>query len=160
MITLPDYWMGRDKTHAAELTAETRENAIELLGRVNLLLSWAATDGVRPGIDRVTGTCVASGWRPRSVNARTTNAAIASRHLVGRAIDLRDAPDRALARWCLRNLRDLVEIGLWMEDDRYTPSWTHLQSSPPRSGKRVFIPSNDPPKCASALTIGEKESFG
>lgn len=160
MITLDDYFMGRDKRYLADLTEEVVNNAHELLGRVNLLLSWAHKDGVWPGTDEHTGTPVASGWRPRGLNARTQNAAKGSKHITGCAIDLQDTPDRALARWCLRNLDLLAEIGLWMEDDRYTPSWVHLQSIPPQSGRRVFIPSNNPPLCASVVPDRDRKSFG
>lgn len=148
MITLPDYWMGRDKAYAADLTDAVRENAMELLGRVNLLLSWAHKDGIWPGTDEHTGTPVASGWRPRGINARTQNAAKGSKHITGCAIDLQDMPDRALARWCLRNLDLLAEIGLWMEDPRWTPDWVHLQCIPPGSGRRVYVPSSAQPLVA------------
>lgn len=148
MITLADYWMGRDESHTGELTEAIIANAIELLGRVNLLISFAHKDGVWPGIDMVTDTPVASGWRPASINARIDGAAKHSRHLTGRAIDIRDTLDRAFARWCLRHLDDLHEIGLWMEDPQWTPQWVHLQDEPPGSGRRVFIPSSRPPLVA------------
>jgi hypothetical protein len=148
VITLADYWMGRDKTHAAELTQKIQDNAAELVGRINLLLSWAAIDGVFPGIDSVTGTAVASGWRPAGVNARTKNAATGSKHLLALGGDLQDVAGRALARWCLRNLDALEEAGLWMEDPQWTPDWVHLQSVPPGSGRRVYVPSQNPPLVA------------
>lgn len=146
MLTLDDYLMGRDASHP--LDAATRDNAHELLGRVNLLLTWAHKDGIWPGTDFYTSTPVASGWRPAAINDRTANAAKNSNHLTGRAIDLRDTPDRALARWCLRNLDTLAELGLWMEDPQWTPSWVHLQTVPPRSGRRVYVPSTSAPLVA------------
>lgn len=145
MITLADYWMGRDAAYSAELTDEIRENAIELLGRVNLLISFAHKDGVWPGIDAVTGTPTASGWRPRAINARVAGGPL---HPAAEAIDVRDTPDRGFARWCLRNIELLAEIGLWMEDPQWTPTWVHLQKRPPRSGRRVFIPRQTPPLVA------------
>lgn len=146
MITLPDYWMGRDATHAADLTPVIADHARLLLGRVNLLLSWAYRDNVRPALDARTGTHVASGWRPPAINDATANAASHSRHLTGEAIDLRDNGARDLARWCLRNLDALEEIGLWMEDPRWTggpghENWVHLQIVPPGSRRRVYVPS-------------------
>jgi hypothetical protein len=147
-LILTDYWMGRDKTHPGDLTDIIRSNASELLGRVNLLLSWAAKDGVWPGTDEVTGTPVASGWRPPGINARTKNAAKGSKHQAGCGIDLQDTPDRAMARWCLRNQDALTEIGLWMEDPQWTPSWVHLQSVPPGSARRVYVPSTNAPLIA------------
>lgn len=153
MILLTDYWMGREKTHGAELTDAIRDNVIELLGRVNLLLSWAVADQVRPASDARTGTPVASGWRPPAINDATSNAAAHSRHLTGEAIDLRDTGTRDLARWCLNNLDALEEIGLWMEDPQWTHAppgqpWVHLQIVPPGSHRRVYVPSTRPPLAA------------
>lgn len=148
MIILADYWMGRDQKYAAQLTDQIRDNAADLLGKINLLLSWAANDGVRPALDRDTGTHVASGWRPPAVNDRTSNAANGSKHLTGDGGDLADTGTRDLARWCLRNLDALEEIGLWMEDPRWTPTWVHLQRLPPKSRRRVYIPSEKPPLCS------------
>jgi hypothetical protein len=148
VITLTDYFMGRDRTHASELTDEIRGNAALTVARVNLLLAAADEDLVEPGIDEVTGTPVASGWRPAGINARTQNAATGSKHLDGRGCDLQDTPERRFARWCLRNLAKLEEIGLWMEDPQWTPDWVHLQTVPPGSGLRVYRPSAAEPLVA------------
>lgn len=144
-ITVEQYFMGRDKRYAAELTPQIRQNAVELLAKVNELLDQAAADGVAPGIDATTQTAVGSGWRPSGVNDKTANAAKASTHLTAQGIDLRDTKDRDLARWCLRNLDVLKRLGLYAEDPRWTPSWVHLQNRAPRSGRLVFIPSTKPP---------------
>ena len=149
MITLSDYWMGRDATHGVELTDKVAANATLLLGRVNLLLAWAYRDGVQPGIDADTGTHVASGWRPAAVNAAVPHAASNSRHMTGEAIDLRDTPARALAIWCLANEDALDEIGLWMERPQWTPTWVHLQNVAPGSNRRYFIPSTSRPLVAA-----------
>ena len=148
MITLPDYWMGRDARYPHALTDSIRDHAALLLGRVNLLLAWAYQDNVRPALDARTKTHIASGWRPPEINEATSNAAKASRHLTGEAIDLRDNGTRDLARWCLNNLDALEEIGLWMEDPRWTPTWVHLQIQPPASRRRVYCPSTKPPLAA------------
>lgn len=144
MIILDDYWMGREVSHPGDMTDAIINNATLLLGRVNLLLSWAYRDNVRPALDARTGTHVASGWRPPAINDATANAASHSRHLTGEAIDLRDNGARDLARWCLRNLDALEEIGLWMEDPQWTPTWVHLQTQPPGSRRRVYCPSTKP----------------
>lgn len=145
MIILDDYYMGRDQRFPDELTPEIRANAEELLKRVNLLLVYAYAEHVRPALDKATGTHVASGWRPIAVNDATRNAAAGSRHITGQAIDLRDNGTRDLARWCLKNIDALEEIGLWMEDPQWTPSWVHLQSEPPGSRRRIYCPSSKPP---------------
>ena len=134
MITLHSYWMGRDVTHAHELTAEVNANAQITVAKVNELLARAGRNDINT---------VNSGWRPQGVNDATSNAAKSSRHLTAEAVDLPDA-DRVLAEWCVDNLDILKDIGLWMEDPRWTPSWVHLQIVPPGSGKIVYIPSNKP----------------
>lgn len=154
MISLDHYWMGRDSEHPADLTDEVKGNAQLLVERVNRLLASAADEHVEPGIDAHTGTVVASGWRPKTVNDGTANSGKNSRHIIGLAVDLRDyPPERSLARWCLRNQDLLEEIGLWMEDPRWTPSWVHLQSVPPGSGRRVYVPSTAP---ALAVALPEQ----
>ena len=134
MIDLTAYWKGRDALYAEELTDEIRANAEVTVERVNELLERANCKSV----DRLS-----SGWRPRSVNEATSNAAHQSKHLSGEAADIPD-PDRVLATWCVDNLDVLEEIGLWIEDPRYTPTWLHVQTVPPKSGKRVFIPKIGP----------------
>lgn len=141
MITLDQYWMGRDKTHVADLTDEIRSNANATVRTINQLLALAEADGV------TCGGC-ASGWRPLSVNDATANAAKNSKHVQALAMDVRDSEGRALARWCLRNLAKLESLGLWMEDPRWTPTWVHLQIVPPKSGNRIYIPSIKPPLAA------------
>lgn len=145
--------MGRDKTHAAELTDEIRRNAATTVALVNELLAEAEADGVIPGTDSATGTPVASGWRPAGINARTANAAKKSTHMFGLAVDLQDIPPvRPLARWCLKNQVVLERLGLWMERPQWTAGtngrdpWVHLQTVPPGSGRRVYIPSSATPQ--------------
>jgi hypothetical protein len=154
-ITPKHYWMGRDETHAAELTPEIRANGEELVRRISLLLGFAEADGVTPGYDQVTGTHIAGGWRPRGVNARTANAGKNSTHITGQGVDVQDTPSRDLARWCLANLDALETCGLYMERPQWTAGannddpWCHFQSVPPKSGKRVYIPSNAPAQAAA-----------
>jgi hypothetical protein len=150
MISLSDYWMDRDVAFLGDLTDVIVSNADALLDRVNGLLARAAEEGVEPGVDPDTGTAVSSGWRPKLVNDVTPNASKTSKHVVGLAVDLCDTlPERPLARWCLRNKEALKELGLWMEDPRWTPTWVHLQSEPPASGNRVFVPSTAPALAAA-----------
>lgn len=157
MITLKQFWMGRDATHASELTDEIRANANVTVERVNKLLAIAATDGVFPAVKD--DSEVASGWRPLSVNDKTANAAKGtSNHIVGKACDVRDTKARDLARWCLRNLRVLEDLGLWAENPRWTPTWVHVQTVPPHSERRVYVPSENPP-LAEALPEQEPHAF-
>ena len=135
MISIHAYWMGRDVTHAKQLTDEIRRNAEVTVERVNELLARAGRNDINT---------VNSGWRPQAVNDATSNAGASSRHITAEAVDLPDA-DRTLCEWAVDNLDILREIGLWMEDPRWTPTWLHLQIVPPKSGKLVYIPSAKPP---------------
>jgi hypothetical protein len=140
MITIEQYFMGRDEQFPDECTATIRLNAAETVRRTNQLKQLAA---IRDEFVFVEPE-VASGWRPLAVNDATSHAATHSRHITAEALDTHD-PERLFARWCLRNLNELEQIGLWMEDPRWTPHWVHLQTVPPLSGHRVYIPSVSPP---------------
>lgn len=143
--------MGRDKMYPDQLTAAVKDNAVETVARVNVVLAAAFSDGVPVAFDQQTKTRVASGWRPAGVNARTQNSATASSHITAEGCDIQDTPDRQLARWCLVNLDVLESVGLWMEDPQWTGGkdpWVHFQTKPPKSGKRVYVPSAQPPIAA------------
>lgn len=135
MITLHSYWKGRDLTHAGELSALINDNAQVTVEKANELLQRAGRSDI---------ATVNSGWRPKSVNDVTANSGASSKHITAEAIDLPDA-DRTLATWCVDNLDVLEEIGLWMENPRWTPTWVHVQIVPPKSGRRVYIPSSAKP---------------
>ena len=135
MISEAAFWKGRDTEYAEELTDEIRRNAEVTLAKVNELLE-------RSGFKSIDS--LNSGWRPRAVNEATSNAATGSKHLTGQAADIPDS-GHVLASWCVDNLDVMEEIGLWMEDPRYTPTWFHVQTVPPKSGRRVFIPRLGPP---------------
>jgi hypothetical protein len=141
MIDLRAFFNGRDASFRDELTDDIRRNAADTVAKANALLA-------RSGFAHV--CTVNSGWRPHRINRTVANASPTSHHLTGRAIDLPD-PDRSLATWCATHLEALAEIGLWLEDPRWTfdpkgDHWVHLQTVPPRSGNRVFAPSDAPAK--------------
>jgi glyoxylase-like metal-dependent hydrolase (beta-lactamase superfamily II) len=117
VITLADYYMGRDALYPDELTAELEANARTTVERVNELLE-------RAGIVECT---VSSGWRPAAVNAQVAGAAPRSKHIVCLAIDL-DDEDGLLDAWCMEHLDVLEAIGLWLEHPSATEGWCHLQS--------------------------------
>lgn len=118
VLTLADYYMGRDRQYADELTRELRANARETVKRANRLLRHA---GLARGVN--------SGWRPAAVNAAIPNAAKRSKHLLCLAIDL-DDDDDALDAWCMGHLDVLEELGLWLEHPAATPRWCHVQIVP------------------------------
>ena len=128
-ISPKDYWMGRDASHASELTEEIRQAAAVTVERVNALLEIAKRPNAR----------VRSGWRPAEINASIPGAALHSKHMTGEACDIAD-PGGELGRWVLDNEQALVDVGLWCEAPSHTPTWVHFQTKPPKSGKRFFIP--------------------
>lgn len=139
MITLQDYWMGRDVEYAAALNADIRHHAAITIERVNKLLVLAKTGGVSLEIHPRTRSLVSSGWRSPAVNAATPGAAPRSKHMTGQALDVYD-PDGDIDEWALANPKILADLGLWQEHPSATKSWAHFQTVAPRSGNRVFYP--------------------
>jgi hypothetical protein len=107
-------------------------SATLLLSRVNRLILR-----MPPGI--VSDWRVTSGYRPVAINAATPGAAKHSLHMVCKAIDIED-DHGMLDDWLMDNLTWMAEEQLWLEHPAVTKGWTHWQSDPPRSMKRVFYP--------------------
>lgn len=128
MITRDDYFQGRDKQFPGEWTVEVESNAQEVVRRVNALLEVFGQS-----------RAVNSGWRPAAINGATPGAAQFSRHMTAQACDLRD-PHGDLDEWCLDHIDILETLGLYLEHPSATKGWCHVQTVPPRSGKRVFYP--------------------
>lgn len=149
VITIAQYFMGRELRFPARCDATIIRNAAETVLRTNQLKQVAAErDGFVFPADEV-----ASGWRPTEINDRTCNAAHSSPHITAQALDTHD-PVRAFARWCLKNIAEMERFCLWMEDPRWTPDWVHLQIYAPKSGHRVFIPSVNPPLAKALIEQG------
>lgn len=129
MITLKDYFMGRDTSCATELSEDVKVNATKLLEVVNQFLKELGVTEVK----------VSSGWRPASINSKVAGAAKKSLHMTGKAVDLKD--DGTLAKLILANLDKLKKHNLWLESPDHTKGWVHLDlgSRTPRE-KNIFIP--------------------
>jgi hypothetical protein len=132
IITLKDFFMGRDESHKDELTKEFQENAQILVTRVNAFLTELG----------ITTAKVSSGWRPPSINAATPGAGKTSAHLSCQAVDILDDKEQSLAKKVLENL-DLVEkYDLYIENPDRTKgknqNWLHVQIR--KASKRVFQP--------------------
>jgi len=140
-ITLAQYWMGRDGTNPFDLSTQIRKNAEVLLALVNKLIAVAEADGVQFHINPVRKSNLTSGWRPPSVNATTKGAAVNSLHMTGQAVDVYD-PDGDFDEWLMsdRGQQAMKDLGIWHEHPAATKGWTHLQSKPPKSGRRTFYP--------------------
>lgn len=100
-------------------------NLMELRARLNQL-------GFKP--PRVF-TCT---YRSPEHNARVGGAK-KSNHLMGCACDIADS-DGALKDYLRTNPELLEECDLYAEDFDSTPTWVHLQTNSPKSGRRIFKP--------------------
>lgn len=139
MITLDQFWMGRDKTHALILGTDLRANAARTVEAANKLLILAKGAGVPLKPNATTGM-VRSGWRPPDINGATSGASKTSLHMQCLAVDLEDVGGK-LAAWCFANADTVLrDLALWLEHPSATPSWCHVQLKPPGSGNRVFRP--------------------
>lgn len=127
VITLSEY----QEPHGP-MPEDVKNNAIDLLAKVNALLSEIQ---IIEAMDPI----VNSGWRPAYYNKTVPNAAVNSKHITGQAVDIRD-PDGALDEHLHTHFRLLIKHGLWMEHPSATKGWCHLQCVPPRSGNRIFYP--------------------
>lgn len=132
MITKAELLMGRDTKYPEDYTKEISDNLDVLLEKINV---------IRKAYGKPMN--VSSGWRPAAVNSTVLNAAKASKHQTGLAVDIQDL-DGKLFQWCLANLSLLQSLDLFLEDKRWTPTWTHLGIGAPGSGKRIFVPSAAP----------------
>lgn len=133
-ISKDELLKGRDKTYASDYTQQISDNLDELLPIINQVRS---TYGIP--------MTVTSGWRPPSLNASTPGAANHSLHEEGLAVDILDADGKLLA-WVLQNLPMIKDLGIYLEDFRWTPNWVHFGIRPPKSGHRIFVPSSAPAK--------------
>lgn len=129
-ISMQEILMGRATYQS--LPKELQGNLMTLLERINK---------VRDAYGKA--MVVNSGYRTAAINDSTANSGKNSWHLKCAAVDIAD-PDGKLWAWNLANLKLLKDIGLWMEDKRWTPTWCHYQLFPPGSKHRIFAPSNSP----------------
>lgn len=136
MITVDDYFQGRRERFPAEYREPIGDAAVVTVKRANLLLAAFYLAKPEAIVRRVN-----SGWRPPTLNASVPGASQRSLHMTGEAIDLSD-DDSMLDDWINSpaGTQALVRIELWAESRNYTPRWCHIQTRPPRSGNRFFVP--------------------
>lgn len=141
MITLAHYFRDFERTHGLRLGTDLRAKAARTIDLADRLLVLAKSAGVT--LEQVPGTdsIVISGWRPADYNATVPNAKPRSLHITCEAIDLYD-PDGDLDEWLITpaGQRVLTDLVLWHEHPAATKCWAHLQTKPPRSGRRTFYP--------------------
>lgn len=141
MITVADYFMGRREKYPTALSPSIEREAYRTVELANKLLAQAVTFGVSVDLHPVNKSPVSSGWRPPAVNSATAGAAVNSKHMTGQAIDIYD-PDGDLDEWLMtgEGQAAMTALGLWHEHPSATKGWAHLQTIPPRSGRRTFYP--------------------
>lgn len=120
-----------------DLPIAHQQNLQELLKRVNVIrLAYAkpmiVTSGYR-SMQQHLAIYAKKGIKDR------TQIPMASKHLSGRAIDIAD-PKQDIQAFILANIQLLIDNELWCEDFSATKNWVHIQSVPPKSGKRFFMP--------------------
>lgn len=133
MISMDEILKGRAKLE--DLPQDVQNNLAVLLERINKVRAiYGKPMKVNDGLRRPTD-------QPK-------NAATHSNHLIGAAIDIDDDDSLFMWNWVKQNLKLMQEIGLWMEDPRWTHgsvgTWMHFQIFPPKSGKRIYVPSTAP----------------
>jgi uncharacterized protein YcbK (DUF882 family) len=129
MITKDELLKGRDKQYPKDYTKEVSDNLDKSLILFNKIR-------IAYGMPMI----ITSGWRPSAINGSTPGAAAHSKHVLGMAMDVSD-PDGKLWKWVLQNLDLMQQLGIYMEDRRWTKGWVHFGVGAPASGKRIFIPN-------------------
>jgi len=138
MVTFDEIIKKYDKN---KIPKEHLENIEKLLIKINILRSLCKIPFI-----------ITSGYRSREDHIRIYNnkgifdenkIPFGSGHLRGECVDVSD-PKGKIRDWLLNNLIELKNIGLWIEDFRYTKGWVHFGITPPKSGKRIFIPYSSP----------------
>ena len=136
-LNITQYLMGRDKSYI--LAPEYYANAEQTVYRVNKLFELLAAYNIEVEFSPITKTPITSGWRPAQLNAGTPGAAPKSNHITCQACDIYD-PD-GLIDDLLSGIPNLLEgLQLWLEHPSATKGWCHVQTIPPKSGKRIFYP--------------------
>lgn len=130
MILFTEYFQDSQVNFAYIPTPLDYERCDDLLTRVNALY------------DALGLPCeLRSGHRVRAKSleliAKGYRAALGGKHEDSLAVDVSDPQNLAD-----RELSDelLEQYGLWREEPEKTDTWVHLQSVPPKSGHRTFIP--------------------
>ena len=108
-----------------------------MLEKVNALLEYAVECGIELHENPQTKSLISGtengGFRPNN----SPVGAPLSDHKRGRAVDIADVGNY-LYSWITDEI--LVRFHLYREAPTHTPNWCHLQDTPPKSGKRTFLP--------------------
>lgn len=152
MISLDQYFTNPTTGEVKPHTDEHEENARDLLERREALRAeyYEACGVGSPDVDRDTGSEISgskggSGDGGFRLSTSTTGAA-GSPHKDALAVDDSDQDD-AFDKWLDkfespdgRKNSMLEKHGLYREHPSKTPTWCHLTTRAPKSGKRTFFP--------------------
>lgn len=138
MITRGQYFA--KKLGNPEITAAIEEAADTLLGKVNALLDYAASEGAYEApVDADTGSQISGskgGDGDGGLRLSTSKTGgPGSKHRTAHAVDVYD-PGNKLDNWLTDEI--LEQFGLYRETPTATNGWCHLQDVPPGSGKRTY----------------------
>lgn len=132
MITPDQYFIGR------EHSIDQSQNAITLLGRVNpLLYRYESSTGRILPISPKTNSQISGTTNGGFRLPDCTEGAPNSSHKQACGVDVYD-PDNAIDDWLTDTI--LEQFGLYREHPDDTPTWLHLTTRAPHSGKRSFHP--------------------
>jgi len=138
VITLDEYFTnpttGEVKPHSEAQDEAARDLLIRVIALcTNVMWHWPESPN--------TGTCI-SGSKGgdgdggfRAANSKTGGPG--SRHRSARAVDVYD-PGGSLNKRIDDAL--LEQFGLYRESPDYTPTWCHLETGGPKSGRRTYTP--------------------
>lgn len=136
-FTIEDYF-GKWREHD-DVTPEVFQSAEVLLVKVNMVCEVADMSGIDFPLNPKTKSYVSGeqygGFRPRNC----TIGAPASSHKTGQGIDIYD-PKHEIAMYFYKHQALLKEHALAMECPEDTPTWCHLTTRFPKSGKTCFKP--------------------
>lgn len=137
LVTVEEVLLGRVKFD--DLSIEHQENIKELVSKINEFFKdykWPkqlpkkVNDGFRRKQDAPKGGSATS-W-----------------HYQGCAIDLDDDLSGVTWKYVWENRFKAKKLGLYFEHPCWTHhkngTWMHIQTKPPKSGKRFFVPSSQP----------------
>lgn len=130
MILADDYFRDSIDNYGYTPTQDDHDRCDDLLTRVNAMYEFLGMSCDQR-----------SGHRTRaktdSLIARGLHAVHNDAHEQSMGVDVADDDDQADTM-----ITDalLEQYGLFREDPGYTHTWVHLQSYPPHSGHRTFIP--------------------
>lgn len=143
-ITLEHYFRDKRERFYQEYQVSFEHDALVVIGLANEVLRDVEKQGVTL-YPNTSGDMVRSGWRPPSYNNKIPTASLTSLHMRARAIDVED-PHHGIVSFLFDDFKRLglqsilATRGVWCEHPDDTPTWCHMQSTPPGSKNRFFHP--------------------